>query len=151
AARFIRRFIALRARLCIPGVSTNTICASGSLRIPRMRCRVVCGRGVTMLTFVPTSALISVDLPTFGRPTTATKPARNAPASPAIDAPLAILHEREHLRRRLLLRLPPRAAPAERHRVQRRDAAAHFEGLAMRLPGHRFDVVRRQLDLPRLQ
>src|SRR5689334_1775504 len=39
-----------------------------------MRCRVVCGRGVTMLTFCPTRALSNVDLPTFGRPTRAAKP-----------------------------------------------------------------------------
>src|SRR5690242_17480241 len=41
-----------------------------------MRCRVVCGLAVTMLTFWPTSAFTSDDLPTLGRPTTATIPLR---------------------------------------------------------------------------
>src|SRR5690606_1566378 len=40
------------------------------------RCRVVCGRLETMLTLAPTRALTRVDLPTFGRPTTATLPQR---------------------------------------------------------------------------
>ena len=39
-----------------------------------MRWRVVCGLGATMLTLVPSSALSSVDLPTFGRPTMAANP-----------------------------------------------------------------------------
>src|SRR5206468_12541361 len=53
-----------------------TICASGRVTTPRMRWRVVCGFAVTMLTLRPTRALTSVDLPTFGRPTMATWPAR---------------------------------------------------------------------------
>jgi hypothetical protein len=36
---------------------------------------VVCARGVTMLSFSPMSAFISDDLPTLGRPTSATYPA----------------------------------------------------------------------------
>src|SRR6266704_311797 len=39
-----------------------------------MRRRVVCGLSETMATLPPQSALTSVDLPTFGRPATATKP-----------------------------------------------------------------------------
>src|SRR5438876_9551095 len=60
----------------MPGVSRKTTCASGSVRMPRMRLRVVCGLGVTMATLAPTSAFSSVDLPTFGRPTMAAYPAR---------------------------------------------------------------------------
>src|SRR6266566_392298 len=60
----------------MPGVSRKTTCASGSVRMPRMRLRVVCGLGVTMATLAPTSAFRSVDLPTFGRPTMAAYPAR---------------------------------------------------------------------------
>ena len=41
-----------------------------------MLCRVVCGFGVTMLIFSSSSVLISVDLPVFGRPATATNPER---------------------------------------------------------------------------
>src|SRR4028119_1305835 len=39
-----------------------------------MGLRVVWGRGEVIETFVPTSRFTRVDLPTFGRPTTATKP-----------------------------------------------------------------------------
>src|SRR3989441_7661322 len=60
----------------MPGVSRKTTCASGSVRMPRMRLRVVCGLGVTMATLAPTRAFSSVDLPTFGRPTMAAYPAR---------------------------------------------------------------------------
>ena len=42
-----------------------------------MRLRVVCGLSETIATFWPTSRLTRVDLPTFGRPTTVTKPAWN--------------------------------------------------------------------------
>ena len=43
----------------------------GRFRMPRMRCRVVCGLGLTMLILRPSNAFSSVDLPTFGRPTIA--------------------------------------------------------------------------------
>jgi hypothetical protein len=39
-----------------------------------MRLRVVCGLSLMMAIFCPMSALMSVDLPTFGRPMTAAKP-----------------------------------------------------------------------------
>ena len=48
-----------------------------------MRVRVVCGFGLTMLTFWPSSAFSSVDLPTFGRPTSAAKPQRTPARRPA--------------------------------------------------------------------
>src|SRR6476469_2820644 len=44
--------------------------------MPRMARRVVWGLSLVMATFSPTSALVSVDLPTFGRPTKVTKPER---------------------------------------------------------------------------
>src|ERR1700743_3644526 len=44
--------------------------------MPVMRWRVVCALRDVILTFWPTSAFISVDLPTFGRPTIATMPQR---------------------------------------------------------------------------
>src|SRR6187549_3186198 len=49
--------------------------------MPRMARRVVCGLSLVMATFSPTSAFVSVDLPTFGRPTNVTKPDR-PPAEP---------------------------------------------------------------------
>jgi hypothetical protein len=44
--------------------------------MPRMMCRVVCGLVDVMAIFCPTMALVSVDLPAFGRPTKHAKPAR---------------------------------------------------------------------------
>ncbi|GMA85623.1 hypothetical protein GCM10025868_08730 [Angustibacter aerolatus] len=44
--------------------------------MPRMACRVVCGLLEVMATFCPTSALVSVDLPAFGRPTMQANPER---------------------------------------------------------------------------
>ncbi len=61
--------------LWMPGVSKRTIWPSGRLTTARMRLRVVCGLSETMATFWPTIWLTRVDLPTFGRPTMATKPA----------------------------------------------------------------------------
>ena len=54
---------------------------SPEVNIPSCRRRVVCGRGETAATFCPTSALIRVDLPTLGRPMTATNPDLYFPAS----------------------------------------------------------------------
>src|SRR6266568_5510412 len=59
--------------------------------MPRMRVRVVCGRGETMATFSPRTRLRSVDFPTLGRPTMATKPALTGlPSTPCgLAAPRA--------------------------------------------------------------
>ena len=46
------------------------------MQTPRIRVRVVCTLCVTMLTFAPTIRFSSVDLPAFGSPIRATKPAR---------------------------------------------------------------------------
>src|SRR3712207_1827688 len=62
--------------LCSPGVSTRTSWPPGRCTTPRMACRVVCGRLLTMPTFVPTRALVSVVLPALGRPTRQAKPLR---------------------------------------------------------------------------
>ena len=63
-------------RAWTPGVSIKMIWASRSVRMPTMRLRVVCGLEVTMATFRPTSALMSVDLPALGGPMSATRPQR---------------------------------------------------------------------------
>src|SRR5712691_8025659 len=68
----------------MPGVSTNTSCAWPSIAMPRSSVRVVCTLWETIATLAPTSALISVDLPTLGAPISAMKPQRR----PA-DAPVA--------------------------------------------------------------
>ena len=70
------RFSAAPWRVWNPGVSTKTNCAAPTVRMPVMRCRVVCALAEVMLIFWPTSAFSSVDLPTFGRPTMATSPQR---------------------------------------------------------------------------
>src|SRR5882762_10742278 len=58
----------------------STICPAsrpfclGTLMIPRMRLRVVCGFGEIMASFSPTSAFSSVLLPALGRPRMQTNP-----------------------------------------------------------------------------
>ena len=61
--------------LCRPGVSITISCASGRCRMPRIACRVVCGRDDVIAIFEPISALVSVDLPAFG----AAKPTKARP------------------------------------------------------------------------
>ena len=46
--------------------------------MPRIVWRVVCGREDVIAILLPTSALVSVDLPVLGRPTKHTKPERNS-------------------------------------------------------------------------
>ena len=50
--------------------------ASGRCTMPRMACRVVCGLLEVIATLLPTSALVSVDLPVLGLPTKQAKPDR---------------------------------------------------------------------------
>ncbi len=61
--------------LCRPGVSTRTSWLRSLVTIPRIVCRVVCGLLDVMATLLPTRALVSVDLPAFGRPTRQANPA----------------------------------------------------------------------------
>jgi hypothetical protein len=61
--------------------------------IPAIRVRVVWGLGETIETFWPRRRFISVDFPTFGRPTIATKPdlkwlACNLQNPPMVNAPI---------------------------------------------------------------
>src|SRR5262249_56733942 len=60
----------------MPGVSMNTSCAPSTVAMPRSNARVVCTLCDTIATLVPTSALISVDLPTLGAPISAINPQR---------------------------------------------------------------------------
>ena len=55
-------------------MSTRISWASGRCTIPRTTVRVVCGLSEVIATLVPTSALVSVDLPAFGRPTNDANP-----------------------------------------------------------------------------
>ena len=66
---------------------------------PRIARRVVWGLSETIATLWPTSALTIVDLPTFGRPARATKPARVGARSPRQDlAPAARASRRRRSR-----------------------------------------------------
>src|SRR6478672_731942 len=60
----------------MPGVSMKTSCAPSTVAMPRSNARVVCTLCDTIATLVPTSALISVDLPTLGAPISAMNPQR---------------------------------------------------------------------------
>src|SRR5581483_9398161 len=71
----------------IPGVSTKMIWLAPCTAMPRTSERVVCTFGVTMEIFEPTSALASVDLPTFGAPISATKPQRLSAGAGSTIAP----------------------------------------------------------------
>src|ERR1700754_4159545 len=63
----------------IPGVSIKMSWADPSIAMPRTSVRVVCTLGETIATLLPTSALVSVDLPALGAPISATKPQRVSP------------------------------------------------------------------------
>ena len=79
ARRAVSTICRLSRELCrrwMPGVSMKMNWAAGSVRTPSTRVRVVCGFGVTNATRAPTSRFNSVDFPTLGRPTSATKPQR---------------------------------------------------------------------------
>src|SRR5690606_17020904 len=129
--------------LCRPGVSTNTICASSRVSTAWMRWRVVCGLSDTMATLAPTKRLTRVDLPTLGRPMTATNPERKGcslmgrlPVTPARQRkyarqklphrhgppfPRQIGHDDGHVRRELGQHLAADAARRHRLRVVRDD------------------------------
>src|SRR4051812_8095512 len=97
--RCMRSVSASRGRWT-PGRSTSTIWWSAPVATPRIARRVVCGLSETIATLRPTSPLTSVDLPTFGRPATATKPDRTVPCVPLTSTcspPQQLGLEREHL------------------------------------------------------
>src|SRR5512139_4302867 len=64
--------------LWMPGVSMKTSWAAGRERMPRMRFLVVWGLSEMMEIFSPRRQFMSVDFPTFGRPTMAMKPDLNS-------------------------------------------------------------------------
>ena len=83
---FCIRCVSLSIGFWKPGRSTSTSCQSSSFATPKTRRRVVFGTAEVIAIFSPTSAFTSVDLPTFGRPATAMKPAFTAPGSPTSPA-----------------------------------------------------------------
>src|SRR5579863_1317991 len=78
----------------MPGVSAKISCAGPSMAMPRMTARVVCTFGVTMEILAPTRALISVDLPTFGAPMSATTPQRVDVATASSGGPGSAIEAR---------------------------------------------------------
>src|ERR671924_1376239 len=75
----MRRVSSSRGRWT-PGRSQKTIWTSSRVATPRIARRVVCGLSETIATLRPTIPLTRVDLPTLGRPASATKPERlNSP------------------------------------------------------------------------
>src|SRR4029079_11915586 len=94
----------------MPGVSTRITCDEPIKAMPRTGPRVVCALWVTIETLAPTSALVSVDLPLFGAPISATKPQRvggdSSAAGSAILSPRLPKHlAQQHGKRRGLLGL----------------------------------------------
>ena len=76
---------------CRPGVSTRISWASGRCTMPRTTVRVVCGLSEVIATLVPTSALVSVDLPAFGRPDERREAAAGSPVAHAVALRLVVL------------------------------------------------------------
>src|SRR5262249_29273960 len=70
-------------------VSTNMRCAPSAMAMPLISVRVVCTLGVTIETLAPTSALMSVDLPTLGAPISATNPQRCSTCSTCAGSAIA--------------------------------------------------------------
>src|SRR5699024_2594836 len=93
---------------CTPGVSTRINCTSSRCTTPRMACLVVWGLPEVIATFVPTRALVRVDLPALGRPTTHTNPERYSGS--VIVLPLHRLRPSRAGRRAPALHRPPRRA-----------------------------------------
>ena len=139
AVRFMARL--RRARLAMMQARGIDECnlRTGQMRTPTMRCRVVCGRGVTMLSFSPTSALNRVDLPTLGRPTSAAKPLRNSLRSVAhaCATPRGFPICCRTRSRGLLLRAPARRAAALRAPPEGPHLAAH-DGRSAHAPRPRY-------------
>jgi hypothetical protein len=110
-----------------------------------MRWRVVCALREVMLIFWPTRALSSVDLPTLGRPTMATRPQRCGGRGAAgllsvhvvmiagAAGPVAGLEGVEHAAGGFLFGGAARAAFAAFGQAQRGHGALDLEGLGMGL------------------
>src|SRR5215469_7891061 len=116
-----------------------------------IRWRVVCGLGVTMLSFCPTSALSRVDLPTFGRPTSAAKPQRKSAEGSVIAIICGRVEARQYALGRLLLGTPAARAAALGGKPQHRHLAGHMKGLLVRFPLDPLHPVAREHDAARLQ
>ena len=82
STRFCMREVSASRGRWTPGRSVSTSWNSGVVSTPRIARRVVCGLSETIATLWPIIVLTSVDLPTFGRPASATNPDRLIAAIP---------------------------------------------------------------------
>src|SRR5712692_1773442 len=115
----------------MPGVSMNTSCAGPSIAMPRTSARVVCTLWLTIETLVPTSALMSVDLPALGAPISAMKPQRVAGAAGSAGSPIRAVRRHALPRQhggggRLLGRALRAAAPFGRFALGKLDRDAEL-------------------------
>src|SRR5262245_19671218 len=113
--------------------------------MPVMRRRVVWGLLEVMLTFAPTRQLRSVDLPTLGRPTIATRPARCAGAASGARCELI------RLARSLLLGAAAAGALSPRAYVELGNHAFDLELLLVRLAPRADHRILRQREPTCLQ
>src|SRR5690349_20906579 len=125
-------------------------CARSSVRMPRMRCRVVCALREVIATCAPTSSFRSVDLPTFGRPTIATVPVRNG-SFISLPAPGRLLQLGEHDLRGRLLGSAARAALAAARHAEVVHSAFDRESLVVCLALGLLHRVARQCEAASLQ
>src|SRR5580700_659402 len=121
--------------------------------MPRMRWRVVCGRGVTNESLCPTRAFRWVDLPTFGRPTRAAKPLRKGASGVFTGAILNAAGGKrlDHALGGLLFGAAAAGTLPLRRKAERPHFAADGETLGVVGAGNLRDRVLRQLQAARLQ
>src|SRR3954469_23520531 len=118
--------------------------------MPRMRWRVVCGFGVTMLSGAPISAFNSVDLPTFGRPIKATWPKRCVAAAGSLIAQ-RLFDRRERQFCGGLFRAATGRARSRRADGERVHAAFDLERLGMIIAATGDELIGRQREAACLQ
>src|SRR6202007_1456796 len=120
--------------------------------MPRISARVVCTLRETMLTFSPTSALTSVDLPTLGAPIRATKPQRVAAAIPFASSAFIFAADfaGKHRQRGALFRRALAAADALRG-LQARQVDGNPELRVVMRPGALDLAINRSGQRPRLR
>src|SRR6185295_6628741 len=119
----------------------KAICPAGRVTMPVTRWRVVCALADVMLTLVPTRRFNKVDLPTLGRPTIATAPAR------CVFSALGASGKFIRLARSILFGAAPAGALSLRADPKLGDNALHPELLLMRFAVGRDDGILREREL----
>src|SRR5881227_4493436 len=91
------RVIGVRSAMSTPPVSTSTNRLPVHSQISSLRSRVTPGVSWTTAARLSVSRLTRVDLPTFGKPTTATFPASSSDELSLTDQPLDPHHDLVHV------------------------------------------------------